>query len=98
MMARVTLPDWLFSPERRYFVIDQILSRLADLAAGASVGFTSELPLTPGGSTAAFTLRSRSPESGDVAVQASPRLVGGRFFSTLGMRILEGRPLAESDT
>ena len=97
MTARLALPDWLYSPERRYAVLDEILERLGDMHGVTQAAFTSELPLTPGGSTAAFTLRSRSPEWGDVTAQASPRIVSGRYFSTLGMRIVEGRGLTDSD-
>jgi predicted permease len=98
MMARVALPDWLYSPERRYAVIEEILGVLAETPALARVAITSELPLTPGGSTAAFTLRSPVGDGDDVSVQASPRVVSGRYFSTLGMRIVEGRGLSDSDT
>jgi predicted permease len=98
MMARVTLPDWLYSPERRYAVLDEILGVLAETPALARVAFTSELPLTPGGSTAAFTLRSPLAEGGDLSVQASPRVVSGRYFPTIGMQVVEGRGLRDSDT
>jgi predicted permease len=97
MTARVMLPDWLFSAERRYAVLDQILGHLTEMPGVARAAFTSELPLTPGGSTAAFTLRSRSAGSGVVSAQASPRVVSDRYFSTLGMRIVEGRGFANSD-
>ena len=98
MTARVMLPDWLYSAERRYAVLDQILGRLAEMPGITGAAFTSELPLTPGGSTAAFTWRSRSVESGVISAQASPRVVSGHYFSTLGMRIVEGRGFADSDT
>jgi predicted permease len=97
MTARVMLPDWLYSAERRYAVLDQILGHLTEMPGVARAAFTSELPLTPGGSTAAFTLRSRSAGSGVVSAQASPRVVSDRYFSTLGMRIVEGRGFANSD-
>src|SRR5205814_887418 len=57
--------------------------------------FTSELPLTPGGSTAGFTLRT---PAGPVSVQASPRVVSPRSFAALGMRVVAGRGFSEGDT
>jgi len=64
---------------------------------GVEAGFTSELPLTPGGSTAAFTLRS-PVDGGQITTQASPRLVSARAFAALGMRVVEGRAFADTDT
>jgi putative ABC transport system permease protein len=56
--------------------------------------FTSELPLTAGGSTAAFTLRA---PNGPMSVQASPRVVSAESFSALGMRIVAGRGFSAQD-
>jgi putative ABC transport system permease protein len=98
MSATVRLPDWLYSAERRYAVLGEILARLSDMPGVERVAFTSELPVTPGGSTASFTLRSRSLENGRTSAQASPRIVSNRYFSTIGMRILEGRVFGDSDT
>ncbi len=94
LTARLSMPSSLFTPERRYAVVDGILERLAHLPAASAVAFTSELPLTPGGSTSAFTLRARD----GVTAQASPRVVSPRYFSTMRMRILEGRGFADADT
>jgi hypothetical protein len=56
--------------------------------------FTSEIPLTPGGSTSAFDLRTAD---GVITAQASPRVVSAGYFAALGLEITSGRPLAESD-
>jgi predicted permease len=63
-----------------------------------SAAFTSEMPLVPGGSTSAFTLRSRHADGGVALVQASPRIVSPDVFRALGMRIRAGRGFSESDT
>ena len=98
LSARLSFPASMYPPERSYALVGQILDRLAQVPGADDVAFTSELPLTPGGSTAAFTLRPRAAGEAPVTVQASPRLVSPRFFPALRMRIVAGRGFAETDT
>jgi predicted permease len=98
LTARLSLPAAMYTPERRYAILDAVLTRLAALPAVADVAWTSESPLTPGGSTSAFTLQSRHADGGVAAVQASPRIVSPRYFAAMGIRIVSGRGFAESDT
>ena len=99
LSARLTMPESLYpSQERRFALVDRILSQLRALPAVTEASFTSELPLTRGGSTAAFTLKSPAAEGGVVTAQASPRIVGPRYFSTLQMRAVAGRTFADGDT
>jgi len=95
LTARVFLPGSLYSAEKRYAIVRSILDRLTSTNDATIAGFTSELPLTAGGSTAAFTLRHAD---GVVTAQASPRLVSAGAFAALGMRIIEGRDFNELDT
>lgn len=95
LTARVSLPASIYSNERRYAIVQSILDRLASNPAISDAAFTSELPLTAGGSTSAFTLQRAG---GPVSVQASPRIVSARVFSALGVRVVAGRGFAESDT
>ncbi len=95
LTARVSMPESIFKPERRFEIVHQMLDRLAATPGVADAAFTSELPLTPGGSTAAFTLQR---PSGPVSVQASPRLVSARTFSALGLRVIAGRSFSDADT
>lgn len=96
MTARISFPAAAYTEERRFAVMGQILDRLAAHPAVAHAGFTSELPLTPGGSAAALSIPSRAG-GGMVQVQASPRIVSPRFFSAIGMRLIAGRGFADSD-
>jgi len=98
LTAVLALPAAMYPPERRYLLLGQILDRLRTVPGVSEAAFTSEFPLTPGGSTSAFTLRSRHADGGTVSVQASPRIVSPRCFSALGMRIVSGRSFADSDT
>jgi putative ABC transport system permease protein len=95
LTARLALPAAQYTPERRHQVVQRILESVSTVPAVSSAGFTSELPLTPGGSTAAFTLRG---PDGPVSVQASPRLISPGAIRALGMRIVAGRGFADSDT
>lgn len=96
LSARLSLPEQLYTPERRYEILDEVLQRLAGVPGVAFASFTSELPLTPGGSTAALTMKAQ--HGGIITIQASPRIVSPQYFSALGMRILQGRSFADSDT
>lgn len=98
LTARLSMPDSSYSRERRHVIADQILNRLSSLPGVTDAAFTSELPLSPGGSTAAFTMRSPNAAEGVVSVQASPRIVSPRAFSALRLRVVSGRGFAETDT
>ncbi len=96
LTARLSLPEPLYTPERRYSILDDVLHRLRGEPGITFASFTSESPLTPGGSTAALTMKAR--QGGIIVVQASPRIVSPQYFSALGMRIVQGRSFADSDT
>jgi predicted permease len=95
LTARVFLPGSIYSAEQRYAIVRGILERVTSFSNAANAAFTSELPVTAGGSTAAFTLKTAD---GVVTAQASPRLVSAGAFAALGMRIVEGRDFNELDT
>ena len=98
MSARLALPAAAYTATRRSEALGQIVDRLGRMPGVRAAAFTTELPLTPGGSTSAFTLPSRDAAGGTVSIQASPRIVSPGYFLALGLQILEGRPLADSDT
>jgi len=94
--ATVSLPNDRYPAERRYEIVERILDRLSTGSRSASAAFTSELPLTAGGSTAAFTLRSAILE-GPTTVQASPRMVSADYFSVMRMTMAAGRTFLPTD-
>ena len=85
-----------YSPQRRIEILEAVAGRIGAIPGVRGVAFTSEAPLTPGGSTSSLTLPGH--DGAAVRIQASPRLVSPAYFSTLGLRILSGRTLEESDT
>ena len=98
LTARVSLPASSYSPDRRSAVLGEMIDHLVRIPAVRAAAFTTELPITPGGSTSAFSLPSHDAAGGIIQVQASPRIVSAGYFAALDLAILAGRPLAESDT
>src|SRR5207237_5816518 len=99
LSSRLSMPVTMYpAPERRFALVDQILHRLAAVHGVTEAAFTSEIPLTAGGSTTAFDLRSHDAAGGIVKVQASPRIVSPRYFSALGMHVRAGRAFSDEDT
>jgi len=97
LTARLALPGSLYSPERRFVLVTELLEKLAAVPSVTAAAFTSELPLTAGGSTASFKLQS--PTDGSVVtVQASPRVVSPRALTALRLRLIAGRGFADTDT
>jgi predicted permease len=96
--ARLSLPGSMVTPERRFEIVSRVLERLSAHPGVRQAAFTSEMPLTPGGSTAAFTMRSRAADGTPVQAQASPRIVSAEFFGALGMRLVAGRGFTPADT
>jgi putative ABC transport system permease protein len=98
LAARLSLPAGLFpSPERRYELVDRVMARLAGVPGASEAAFTSEIPLTAGGSTSSFQMRSASAGGATIQAQASPRLVSSRYFATMAMRITAGRGFSAAD-
>jgi predicted permease len=97
LSARLSLPASLYpAAERRFEIVDRVVTRLSASAGVVDAAFTSESPLVPGGSSAAFTLRSGT--AGVVTAQASPRIVSRGYFSVLAIDTLAGRAFADTDT
>ena len=98
MSARLSLPAPQYTPARRAEVLEHITANMSRIPGVEAAAFSTELPLTPGGSTSAFTMPARDSSSAPVTVQASPRIVSPAYFSALGLRVLTGRPLLDADT
>jgi putative ABC transport system permease protein len=98
MTGSVSIAGPGYTPERRAAIAGEIVTRLGALPGIRHAAFTSEAPWMPGGSTSALTLPSRTAAGSTAPVQASPRLVSAGYFPALGLRIVSGRSLEESDT
>jgi len=97
LSVAIPMPGPGYNPQRRIATVHAIVERLSSMPGVRHAGFTSEAPLSPGGSTSSLTLPAR--DGGEmVAVQASPRLVSPGYFPALGLSIVAGRSLDDSDT
>jgi putative ABC transport system permease protein len=96
LSALVPLPGAQYTPARRLELAEDVLRRLRTSPLIASAAFTSETPVTAGGSSAAMTVRA--PRSGPRTAHASPRVVSVGYFETLGMHFTAGRAFSTDDT
>jgi putative ABC transport system permease protein len=97
--ALVVLPQPLYPKAgHRFAIVGDVLDRLDRTPMVTRAAFTSEMPLSAGGSSSAFNLRSPSAEGGVVRVQAAPRIVSAQYFRVLGIDVVSGRTFSETDT
>jgi putative ABC transport system permease protein len=99
LTARLAMPDFAFTPQRRLEVLDAILRRLRQLPGAAGIGFTTGLPLISSETVSGFTMPSHRPPAGaPVQVHSVRSVVSQDYFRTLGMRIADGRGFSDEDT
>jgi predicted permease len=85
------------SVERRTQVLDAIVERLQVRPGIAHVATSTALPLASSGGYQAFTFDSPVRPGTQVDVETIRRVVTPGYFGALGLRIVSGRPLHESD-
>jgi putative ABC transport system permease protein len=99
----ILIADLLVSPaahpdrtERMAF-FDRVLDRAAALPGVRSVGAASFLPVSGAGSIIHFNIEDRPPKSPHEYVMANYRVVSPAYLKTLGIPLLNGRLMNESD-
>jgi predicted permease len=91
----LSFPDTKYPDgEDRLRFIKNLNARVAALPGVESVGSTSSLPLSGDGRTE-FASRAEKPPRTDYLVVCN--FVSGDYFSAMGMRLLRGRFISESD-
>jgi putative ABC transport system permease protein len=78
------------------FFYQQAVERIAVLPGVASAGGISALPLSRQGNRAAFTVEGEVPP-GVADTDVHYRLVAGDYIQAMGIPLLQGRPLSDSD-
>jgi putative ABC transport system permease protein len=96
LTGRVPLPAD-YPPERRTQLVDALQTRLRALPGVARAAAGNSLPFVSMGGFSAFTMPSLRNPGTQVDVQAIQRIVTPDYFKTLGIRVLEGRALADTD-
>ena len=98
LTATLPLPAQSFTGPQRAALLDVVVERLAHLPGVRAAAVSNVLPLINADMVAGFQMRSPRMRAGVIDVHAALRLVSPGYFDALGMHMVEGRALAESDT
>jgi putative ABC transport system permease protein len=97
MTAVVALPGARYSePAQQTATFQEIQHRLAAIPGVRAVGATSHLPLSGADSRRGLTIEGREPTN-DSPTRAHVRSVLPDYFRAMGMTLIAGRGLAETD-
>ncbi|MGD8328997.1 MAG: ABC transporter permease [Acidobacteriota bacterium] len=94
--ARIGLPDAYSEPEQHMQFFDQLLAAVGAAPGVEHVAATSRLPMG-GNFSISFTIEGRPEPTPEQEPSAQLRIVSPSYFSTLGIPLLRGRALADSD-
>jgi len=97
LVARLPMPDSLFSAERRREIPERLVERLKALPAVRHAAFTSIVPLSLSESVAAFSVPEGTRGAPDGRLHTAVRLVSPGYFPALGRRLVAGRWFDERD-
>ena len=86
------------APDRRIAFFRQVTDRIATLPGVRAVGAVNALPLTGLGVGATFAVEGRPAPSAEQRPMALLRSVTPAYFGAMGIPLLAGRALADSDT
>ena len=84
--------------ERRSQILTGLIERLKGRPGITHVAGATGLPLASAGGFSVFTLDSPIKPGTTVEVESIRRVVTPEYFGALGLRVVAGRPLLESDT
>ena len=100
LTLNLTLPDAQYpTPAERSAFLDQILQRMAAIPGVKSSAIVTHVPYADGGGVATdiFSIEGRPPDQRGEPRDAIIQTVAPNFLSMLGIRLRDGRPLADSD-
>jgi predicted permease len=97
LVARLHLPDSLYTTERRASLIAGIEQRLAALPGVERTAFANVHPLDNSEAVAAFTLQPQGEGGEARTIHTAVRSVSAGYFDALGLRRVAGRFLDERD-
>jgi putative ABC transport system permease protein len=83
--------------EHRTSTVQQVIDRVCALPGVRSAAVTTFLPMSGAGATIHFNIKGRPPAGPDRYALAGYRAVSGKYFETLGIRLVRGRRIDERD-
>src|ERR1051326_18177 len=99
LTARVGIPDFAFTPERRLEVLGRLLDRVRLLPGATRIGFTTGLPLINSETISGFTMKSVKPPVGSqIQVHTVRSVVTDDYFAAIRLRVVVGRAFTSADT
>ncbi len=96
LSARVDLPR-RYSPQDRVAFFDTVVARLNGAPGVVAASAGNALPFLSQGGVAAFKMPSPTDPSINVSVQATTRVVGPGYLRAMGLRLVAGRWLDDTD-
>jgi putative ABC transport system permease protein len=84
--------------ERIVSTYAQLLERAAATPGVVSVGAISELPMAGGATSNTFIIEGRPPVAKEAQPMTDYRIVTPRYFEAMGIPLLSGRDVADTDT
>jgi predicted permease len=97
LTARLALPPD-FPAVRRADLLQAIVERMHTAPGVRDVAYGNALPLLSGGMMRVVTMRPPIDPTREVDMRALQRVVSARYFQALGLRVVQGRALAATDT
>lgn len=81
----------------RTTTVQQVIDRVCAVPGVRSAAVTTFLPMSGAGATIHFNIKGRPPAGPDQYTLAGYRAVSGKYFETLGIRLVRGRLIDERD-
>jgi putative ABC transport system permease protein len=84
-------------PEQRYQFFDHVLERVGTMPGVKSAAAATFLPVSGGGGLIQFNITGRPPKSPHDYIAAGYRAISPHYFETLGVPLVQGRFIVDSD-